>query len=46
MNDRKTIRMSPDLIKKINKIGKKQNRTFSNVVVTILLNHFKKTNQE
>ena len=35
-NDRKTIRMNPELIKKVEQMAKEQNRSFSNMVVTIL----------
>jgi predicted transcriptional regulator len=35
----KTLRLKPEVVKKINELAKKQNRTFSNMVETILMNY-------
>jgi len=42
LNERKTIRMNPTLIQEIEKMAKKQNRSFSNMVVTILTRYINK----
>lgn len=38
----KSLRLKPDLIQKIEKKANDENRTFTNVIETILTNHFKK----
>lgn len=37
----KTVRLRSDLIEKIEKMAREQNRNFSNMVETLLINHLK-----
>ena len=35
----KTLRLKPEVVEKVNELAKENNRTFSNMVETILLNY-------